>query len=101
MFYAARHTYDINVCNDYCTLYRFATKAERDQFVEDRNFAEASGGNLKTEELACSEARRHFPEAFRLVGNFHEESDKRDWLKRDNYEFWSADNLWNRDNYML
>lgn len=95
MFYAAEHRYDIRFCNDYIALYRFANKAERDTFVSDRNFIESGDGNMKTEEVTRDEARRKFPEAFRIVGDCHDVCDERDWLKSDDgYEFWSHDNLY-------
>ena len=44
------------------------------------------------------EARRHFPKAFRMVGDFHEESDERDWLKLEDCdgEYWHRDNFFER-----
>lgn len=94
-YYAASHYYGTEFSNDYCTLYRFATKAERDQSVGDRNDEEGAG-SYKTEALTRNEARRHFPNAFRMVGDFHEVSDERDWRKDDGdtYEYWHADNIY-------
>lgn len=94
MFYAAEHRYDTMVCNDYIILYRFGTKAQRDEYVEGKNFEECGKGNLKTEAVTRDEARRHFPDAFRMVGDFHDASDVRDWRKNDGCEFWSTDNLY-------
>ena len=78
-YYAARHTYSILFCNDYSKLFRFPTKAMRDEFVEEANYYEAAQGGYKTEAVTRKEARRHFPNAFRLVGNFHDHVDMRDW----------------------
>lgn len=89
MFYAADHYYDVSFCNDFATLYRFVTKAERDAFVEDRNFIEAGKGNIKTESVTRDEARRHFSKAF-VITDQHLENDMRDWTVRDGIEQWSA-----------
>ena len=78
-YYAARHTYSILFCNDYSELFRFTSKSVRDDFVEDANFFEAQKGGYRTEAVTREEARRHFPNAFRMVGNFHDHVDMRDW----------------------
>lgn len=69
-YYAARHYYGIEFCNDYSMLFRFETKAERDQFVEDCNFEEAARGGYRTEAVTSTEARRHFPVPFRDNGAY-------------------------------
>ena len=90
MFYAAAHRYGIQFSNDYHVLYRFATKAERDKFVDDNN--PDHDGDYRFEELTRDKARSKFPAAFRKVGDFHDESDMRDWLMRDGIEYWSIYN---------
>ena len=94
--YAAEHHYGIEFCNDYSTLYRFATKAERDSFVENINFNEAGMyGGYCTEAVTRAEARRHFPNAFKRL-DVHDEADERDWHESDAsaYAYWSTCNLW-------
>ena len=95
-FYAAYHRYGINICNDYEILYRFPTQAARDKFVDDDEW---DGNNYHLESLDRDEARRHFPKAFRMVGDFHEESDERDWLKLEDCdgEYWHRDNFFERN----
>lgn len=78
-YYAARHTYSILFCNDFSKLFRFESKETRDWFVEEANYCEAAQGGYKTEAVTREEARRHFPKAFRMVGNFHDDVDMRDW----------------------
>jgi len=81
MFYAARHMYGIEFINDYMVLFRFTTKRERDEFVDDANFDDASAGSgYRNEAVTRDEARRHFPKAFRTL-EFHDEPDARDWRK--------------------
>lgn len=94
-FYAAKHYYGIEFANDYSTLFRFNTKAERDAFVIDSNFDESATGAIKTEALTYSEARRHFGNAFRMVGNFHDVSDMRDWIDgaTETSSYWCKSNL--------
>lgn len=60
-FYAAKHYYGIEFCNDYSTLFRFESAKERDEFVDDSNYEESSNGSIKTEAVTRNEARRHFP----------------------------------------
>lgn len=94
-YYAASHYYGVEFCNDYSTLFRFTTKAERDAYVEEANFREAANGSIKTEAVTRHEARRHFPNAFRMVGSFHDETDERDWLKgaTDTSWYWCSTNI--------
>jgi hypothetical protein len=95
-FYAAEHHHGVEFCNDYSTLFRFATKAERDAYVEVSNFSESANGNVKTEAVTRNEARRHFPNAFRMVGDFHEETDERDWLAgaTETSAYWHSSNIY-------
>ena len=93
-YYAAKHEYGIEFCNDYVTLFRFATKAERDEFVDNANYDEqAAYGGYQTEEVTAAEARRHFPMAFK-ERDVHYEADQRDWRKgaTETSWYWSADN---------
>lgn len=94
MFYAADHSHGTEFANDFAHLYRFKTKAERDAFVEYRSFSEAANGSVKTEAVTRSEAVRHFHDAFRTVGDFHDACDMRDWLDSDGVEFWSEGNYY-------
>lgn len=92
-FYAASHYYGTEFCNDYACLYRFDNRKERDEFVSDCNHSEGAG-HYKTESVTRDEARRHFPNAFRMVGDFHDYSDERDWKDNDgNGEYWCDSNL--------
>lgn len=95
-FYAADHHYSTDICNDFSVLYRFATRAERDAFVDHRQTVEAASGSIKTETQTRDEARRHFPHAFRMVGDFHDVSDERDWIEHDGgaWAYWHEDNLY-------
>lgn len=93
-YYAAYHRYGIEVCNDYGTLYRFATKAERDEFVEDSHYNEAAAyGGYRTEAVTRAEARRHFSLAFRTL-EYHDFADERDWKALDTEAgaYWSSCN---------
>lgn len=82
MFYAVKHYRDVRFCNDYSTLFRFESKSERDDFVYESNFKEAAECcHYKTEAVTRDDARRHFPNAFRMVGDFHDVTDQRDWLE--------------------
>lgn len=93
-FYAAYHHYGIEVCNDYATLYRFSTKAERDSYVDNENYREAGAyGGYRTEAVTYKEARRHFPNAFKLFDT-HDEADERDWHDIENSAYWSTSNLY-------
>ena len=95
-FYAAYHAYDIKFCNDYCTLFRFATKAERDAYVEDANYDESGRyGSYRTEAVTRAEARRHFPNAFKLFDT-HGEADERDWHEAysKTSAYWSTSNFY-------
>ena len=92
MYYAAGHQHDVRFCNDFVVLYRFLTRAERDRFVEERNFADSGRGNLRTEPVTRSKARRHFSGAF-TMNDQHDRSDERDWMERDGVMFWSTDNI--------
>lgn len=96
-FYAASHHYGVDICNDFATLYRFSTKAERDQFVDEQQDRESVTGSIRTEAQTRGEARRHFKNAFRMVGDFHDESDERDWIPLDNGgEYWEEDNIYRK-----
>jgi hypothetical protein len=93
-YYAAYHRYGIEFCNDFDTLYRFDNKAERDAFVEDINFNEAGlYGGYRTEAVTRSEARRHFPNAFKRL-DAHDEADERDWKQGAASAHWSTCNPW-------
>lgn len=95
-YYAAKHYYGVEFCNDYSTLFRFATAAERDSFVDDCNWKEASAyGGYRTEAVTRAEAQRHFPKAFRLLDS-HDEADGRDWVQgaTETSEYWSASNIY-------
>ena len=94
-FYAATHYYGIDIANDFATLYRFTTKAARDKFVDEQQYREAASGNIKTETQTYNEARCHFPKAFRMVGGFHDVSDKRDWINHDGgtWAYWTDSNI--------
>lgn len=94
-YYAAHHTYGVEFCNDYKTLWRFATKAERDEFVEDSNWKEAAAyGGYRTEAVTRAEARRHFPKAFRTL-DCHDEADERDWIQgaTETSQYWDSWNI--------
>ena len=94
-YYAADHRYGIEFCNDYDTLYRFDSKAERDAYVEYSNFNEAGAyGGYRTEAVTRTEARRHFANAFRTF-DCHDQTDERDWLRPDDeaYEYWNINNI--------
>lgn len=95
-FYAATHYYGINIANDYNNLFRFPTKAARDEFVDAQQLREAASGNLKTEALTRAEAVRHFANAFREVGYYHEVTDSRDWISHDGgaWSYWNDANLY-------
>lgn len=95
-YYAAGHVYGVEFGNDYGTLFRFETREERDAFVSDRNFDEAADGGYKTEAVTRDEARTHFKNAFRTVGDFHDYADERDWIEEygAGYHYWSEDNLY-------
>lgn len=95
-FYAAHHAYGIEFCNDYTTLFRFSTKAERDTYVEDSNFSESGAyGSYRTEAVTRNEARSHFPNAFRTFDS-HFEADERDWMKgaTETSAYWSESNIY-------
>ncbi len=94
-YYAAKHYYDVRFCNDYSTLFRFSTALERDQYVDNANIDECEAGNLKTEAVTRDEARRHFPNAFRMVGECHYETDERDWLvgATESSSYWCSTNI--------
>ena len=95
-YYAAAHHYGIDICNDFATLFRFPTRAARDEFIDREQFREAASGSIKTETQTRDEARRHFPNAFRLVGDdFHDRSDERDWISHDggSWSYWCESNL--------
>lgn len=94
-YYATYHRYGIEFCNDYDILYRFATKMERDAFVEDANYNETGRyGGYRTESVTRDEARSHFPDAFRRF-DCHDTADERDWLKEDagTVSYWSQSNF--------
>lgn len=95
-YYAAKHAYGIEFCNDYMTLFRFATKAERDEFVDSSNFDEAAAyGGYRTEAVTAAEARRHFPRAFREY-DYHDEADERDWRggATETSWYWNSHNVY-------
>ena len=95
-FYAAKHYYGIEFGNDYSTLFRFESAKERDEFVDDSNYEEAASGSIKTEAVTRNEARRHFPNAFRMDGDYHEETDERDWLEgaTETSAYWHSSNIY-------
>lgn len=102
-YYATEHQYDVRFCSDHMTLYRFESMEARDGFVEARNDNEAEKlGHYLTESLNWQEARHHYPHAFKMVGDFHEVSDERDWLEGKDgvskmvVSYWSEGNFWNR-----
>lgn len=95
-YYAAKHYYGIEFCNDYSTLFRFTTAAERDSFVDDCNWKEASAyGGYRTEAVTRAEAQCNFPKAFRLL-ECRDEADERDWIQggTETSEYWSASNIY-------
>lgn len=95
-YYAAHHTYGVEFCNDYDTLFRFSTKAERDAYVEDSNFDEAGAyGGYRTETVNYKDARRHFPNAFRMF-DLHDEADERDWMQgaTETSAYWCKSNIY-------
>lgn len=93
-YYAATHAYGIEFCNDYMTLFRFDTRAERDEFVFDSNFREAGAyGGYRTEAVTRDEARRRFPLAFRMT-EMHDVADERDWMAGAT----ATSSYWNRHN---
>lgn len=96
-YYAAAHAYGIEFCNDYATLFRFETKGERDEFVKRENAREAAAyGGYRTESVTRDKARSCFPHAFRIVGDFHETADERDWMlgATETSAYWSEDNIY-------
>lgn len=95
-YYAARHAYGTEFCNDYTTLFRFATKAERDEFVFDSNFHEAGTyGGYRTEAVTRDRARKLFPRAFRVL-DFHVLADERDWMDgaTATSSYWNEHNIY-------
>ena len=91
-YYAAEHAYGIEFCNDYCMLYRFNSKADRDAYVEDANYDESGRyGGYRTEAITRAEARRHFGNAFRLYDT-HDVCDLRDWhvTVSKPFDYWSS-----------
>ena len=95
-YYAAHHIYGVEFCNDYGTLFRFDSKAERDEFVEDSNWKEAGAyGGYRTEAVTRSEACRHFPNAFRTL-EYHDNADERDWRQggTETSAYWCESNIY-------
>lgn len=99
-YYAAAHAYGIEFCNDYRTLFRFTTAAERDAFVEDARFKELGGGNIRTEAVTRDKARSKFPNAFRtldfLDGDAGRDADERDWRDgaTETSAYWNSHNIY-------
>lgn len=57
-YYATVHTHDVRFRNDHGTLWRFVSKKERDEFVENHHC---------TETVTYKMARKLYPEVFRAL----------------------------------
>ena len=77
-FYAAYHTHGTEFCNDIDYIVRFDTRAARDAYVDRDKF----DGSWRREAITRDEARRIFPQAFRLLDARDANDgvmDARDW----------------------
>ena len=100
-YYAATHAYGIEFCNDYRTLFRFDTVAEREAFVESEHFREAAAyGGYRTEAVTRDKARSKFPNAFRTLdffdGDAGRDADERDWRDgaTETSAYWNSHNIY-------
>ncbi len=89
MFYAAHHTHDVRFVNDVDTIYRFPTRRERDEFVNDEPFT----GSYHLEAVTRRQARRFQPIAFDEFVYEGTEYEVPNWWTKDpnGNEFW---NVW-------
>ena len=93
-YYAAVHSYGINIANDVHTIYRFDSKKARDEFIDREGW---NGSSYHREAVTRDQARRIFPDAFRMVGNSHDRTDMRDWIEHHDtctWAYWCPSNIY-------
>lgn len=64
MFYAIHHWYGLRTLSSADRLYRYATKEERDEAVENDPY---DGSNYRLESVTRKRAQSDFPNAFKII----------------------------------